>query len=181
MCAEENGIILAKETPEKHDLILCFHSQTWGWQRKWFCLVLLIPSESLAFKEHFRILSSNTNFFFLVSVWKLWKTNLCNWYAHLSYIFLKYFLNTFDVWIKITQTWGSVRFQRTGVCDELLLAEMLKEKLSSCLFQLLQADTEQPAKCRCWANIASEILTHLGEIEGHKRRTWAFTTENPRK
>lgn len=99
-----------------------------------------LPSESLAFKEHFRILSSNTKYFFLVSVRELRKTNLCNCYAHLSFILLKYFLNTFEVWLKIKQISHSTRFQRTGVCDELLLEEMLKEKLSCCLFQLLQAD-----------------------------------------
>lgn len=140
-----------------------------------------LPSESLAFKEHFRILSSNAKYFFLVSVRKLTKTHLCNCYAHLSLILVKYFLNTFEVWLKITQTWSSTSFQRTGVCDGLLLGEMLKEQLSCCLFQLLQADTEQAAKCRCWANIASEVLRHLGEIEGHKRGTQAFTTENLRK
>lgn len=134
LCAEENDIILAKK-PWKTWFNFVFPFPNLRLAKK-----MVVPGsydlllESSAFKVHFIILSLNTKYIFLFAVKKLRKTNLCNCYAHLSFISVQYFMNTFEVWLKTTQTQRSARFQRTGVCDELLLGETLKEKLSSCLF-----------------------------------------------
>lgn len=70
-----------------------------------------LPSRFLTFKVHFRILSSNTKSFFSSSSRKLKERRLCDCYAHLSFNFVQYFLNTFEVGIEVTQNWISTRFQ----------------------------------------------------------------------
>jgi len=73
-------------------------------------------------------------------------------------------------------------FRRTGAWDELLLGEMMKQKLSSWLFQL-------PIRRHRPANQAHMLSTYClwGPLdiwersEGHKRETQAITTKNLRK